>query len=407
MSAESATFSGRRQSLEIYAGATWWVLLAFVASIPAEAALIVPQFGSLSRVIGAVLVMLVALDFSTRGRVWPGGLATWCAWGFAAWALLTIAWSLDPQLSVERAVTYVQLALMFSVLLAYADSASRVDQLLTAYVLGALLTSVSVFISFRAINLVALAATTTDVRVSAFGVNPNEQGLTLVAALPWAAYFARGHARRLVRLIALAAVPCLALATILTASRAAFIALVVAGLGMLWMMAGARASAKALAAVLVGAVALYAYVRIPTLTWERLLTTGTNLERMDLNNRVPAWQAGYQYFADSPFKGIGAGAFEAASARVINIERSSHNTYFGVLVETGVIGACLFGGLLACVARAASALPKLYRRAMLTTLIPMAIGMFVTGWDYRKVPWLFFALTIALWRPPEQGPGGE
>lgn len=405
MSAKFAMLQGRCPPEDTYAGAAWWMLVIFVASIPAEAVLIVPQYGSLTRVIGALLLVIVTLDFSARGRVWPGSLAVWCAWGFAAWALLSIAWSLEPQAGVDRAVTYLQLALMFSVVLAYADSSKKVDQLLMAYVLGALVISVSVFINFRAINFAALAMS--DVRVSAFGVNPNEQGLTLVAGLPWAAYFARRHASRLMRLVALAAIPCLTLATILTASRAAFVALAVAGVGMVWMMADARRSAKALAGVVVAGVALYAYARIPSVTWERLLTTGSNLQRLDLNQRVTAWQAGYQYFADSPFKGIGTGSFEFASARVINIERSSHNSYLGVLVETGVIGACLFGALVACVARAAVGLQKDLRRAMLATLIPMSLGMFVTGWDYRKVPWLFFALAIALWRLPRQGSRGD
>lgn len=396
MSAESATLSGRGRSPEIYAGAAWWMLLAFVASVPAEAALIVPEYGSLSRVIGALLLIVVALDFSARGRIWPGGLATWCAWGFAAWALLTIAWSLEPQLSVGRAVTYLQLALMFSVLVSYANSCDRVIQLLQAYVVGAVATAIFVFIQFRAIEFAALA--TTDVRISAFGYNPNEQGLTLVAALPWALYTARFHARQVVRVAALAAVAGLALATVLTASRGAFIALALSGVGMLWMLADARRSTKLLVCLTVAAAALVAYALIPDTIWSRLFTVTNKLQSMDLNARIPAWRAGIQYYVDSPVGGIGAGAFEAASARVINVDRSSHNSFLGVLVETGLVGACLFGGLLACVIRSATRLPTTLRRAVLSTLIPMLVGMLVTAWDYRKVPWIFFALTVALWR---------
>jgi O-antigen ligase len=389
----------------VYTRAAWWLLLLFVATIPAEAALVIPGYGSLARIVGAALLVIVALDLSSPDRDWPGGLAMWCTWGFSAWAFLTIAWSLDPRLSVVQAVTYFQLALMFSVLVSYANSCDRVIQLLQAYLVGAVVTAIFVFIQFRAINFAALAIT--DVRVSAFGYNPNEQGLTLVAALPWALYTARFHARQLVRVAALAAVAGLALATVLTASRGAFIALALTALGMLWMLVDARRSTKLLVCLTAAAAALVAYGLIPDLIWARLFTVTENLQSMDLNARLPAWRGGVQYYIDSPIGGIGAGAFEAASARVISVERSSHNSFLGILVETGLVGACLFGTLLTCVIRSAIRLPATLRRAVLTTLVPMLVGMLVTAWDYRKVPWLFFALTIALWRAQRSAPSNR
>ena len=388
--------SGPPLAAGTYATAAWWTILAFAASIPAEAALVIPGYGSLTRAIGAVMLIVVALDLTARGRLGTGGFAVWCAWGLTAWALMSVSWSLDPPLSVERAFTYAQLAVMLSILLIYVDAPGRITQLLQAYLLGVVCTSVSLLMNYSATSFVNLAIT--DVRISAFGWNPNEQGLTLIAGLPWALYTARTHARPAMRALALVAIALLAISAVLTASRAAFVALALTGAGMLWMLADARVSAKIFALVVLLAVAVGGYALVPQLIWDRLFTVGARLQSMDLNNRLPAWAAGIQYFEDSPVGGIGAGAFQAASARVIDIERSSHNSFLGVLVETGVVGAAMFSALIGHVLKCSMELPKALRRAMLATLIPMFVGMVVTAWDYRKVPWFFFAIAIAACR---------
>lgn len=387
------SFDGAPAVPSPYSKTVWYLLVVFIFSVPAEAALVIPGIGSLSRAVGAVLTSVVLLDLLTRPYVVrPSGVSLLAA-AFTAWAGLSAAWSLDPKATLIRAATYLQLAVMFWIILDNARSSRRCLTLLAAYTLGVLFIAIATIVTFRAISLAAL--TTTDLRVSAFGVNPNEHGLTMVAALPWALHFARVSHERVVRLL-FAATFCIAIvAVVLTASRGAFAALAVSALGFAWMLSDARLGMRLLMAAVAAATVFALTLLVPEMIWHRLGSLGSKLQSMDLNNRMAAWQAGIRYFVDQPIQGVGAGGFIEATTRVINIPRSSHNTFLGVLVETGVVGGVIFGVIIWAALRSAWCLPGAWRRAALTTLVPMFVGMLVLGWDHRKVPWLFLALIIA------------
>ncbi len=70
------------------------------------------------------------------------------------------------------------------------------------------------------------------------------------------------------------------------------------------------------------------------------LRSSTILLRMEIMRR--AWA----YFLNNPLLGIGLGSFLELSAQFLAVKKIIHNTYFWILVETGVVGFVLFAALL-------------------------------------------------------------
>ena len=367
------------------------LFIVFVASIPAEYALVLPIVGSVSRLVGAVLLLDCATDVLYRGvaRRLPAVIVVLAA--FVVWSLASVAWSFEPLLSANRAITYFQLLVMAWVIW---ENIRREEDLVAAaqaYVLGALLVAVVTVWEFQSSSF-ALSLITTDVRVAAFGANPNELALTMVTAIPIALLLLRRSQSRTTALANVVYLILGTLAVVLTASRAGAVALAVAVLAMLPMFRESRPSAKVMVAFgLLCLLVLFISV-VPDYTLQRIASIGAKLQRMDFNNRTMNWAAGLEMFSERPLLGVGAGAFEGATAHLIDVPRSSHSTWIGVLVETGVVGAVLWISAIWLALLELRFAPALWRRALLAAILPMLVGMLVTGWDHRKVPWFLLVL---------------
>lgn len=379
------------------------LFLLFVASIPAEYSLVLPVLGSGTRLLGGLLLLVCAVDVISRASLRRLPNVFLLLLVFVIWSFATTVWSYEPTLSIGRAFTYLQLLVMSWVTWEYVRDEEDLFATLQAYVFGSLLVAAVTIRDFESITAAALAVTT-DVRVAAFGANPNELALTMVTAIPVALFLLRRKSVGLAAAVNLAYLGLGALAVVLTASRAGFIALVVAALGMLTMMRDARPAARL---TLLGTLLLLAVlfvILVPDHTLDRIASIGAKLQRMDFNNRSLNWLAGLTLFAQDPLVGVGAGAFEGATAHLIDVPRSSHSTWIGVIVETGLIGAGLWFSAIAVALGGLRHADAALRRALLAAIVPMMIGMMVTGWDHRKVPWLLFMLAVCSVRLESRAP---
>ncbi len=275
------------------------LFLLFIASIPAEYSLVLPVLGSGTRLIGGLLLLTSISDVIARGslRRLPGFFLLLLA--FVLWSFASVVWSYEPALTVGRAFTYLQLLVMSWVIWEYVRTEQDLVATLQAYVLGSLLVAVVTIMDFQSLSVAALAITT-DVRVAAFGANPNELALTMVTAVPIALYLLRRKPANWPGIVNAAYLGTGTLAVVLTASRAGFIALVVAGVGMLVMMRDARLAARVALVSTIALLAVLAASFVPDYTWERIASIGAKLQRMDFNNRALNWQAGLAMFAQDP-----------------------------------------------------------------------------------------------------------
>ncbi len=365
-----------------------------VFSIPLENAIGLPGIGTLARSIGLVVAGGWLASLAVTGRVrQPGPLHAVTVLLFA-WNALTLLWTVDHALTVDRIQTYGQLVGMAFIFWDLYTTPLHIDRALHAYLAGAWGLIGAVLWSY------GIGAEAGHLRYSGAGFNADDGGVILALGVPIAFHLLRrrdpegarlrGLPRRLVRMLCWAYVPAALLAIGLTGTRTALLAAapgLLFGLSLLPAL-GPRRASLAFATMLAGLLAVAPFV--PATSLERLGSIGTEVTQGDLNGRLTIWAHGVDAFVARPVAGSGSGAFRVASG----IDRASHNSFLSVLVEGGVIGFALFAALLGLAGWAALRHPVGDARFWAVLLVSWAIGASALTWEHRKQTWLLLVLTV-------------
>ena len=213
--------------------------------------------------------------------------------------------------------------------------------------------------------------------------------------MPAAWYLAVGpHGSRgatALRLVNIVYVPTAVFSIILTGTRGAALASIPTAIFILWSLRTARRSQRLLAVMVVG-VAVTAVWFAPTEPLGRITGTASDITSGDsLSGRRDIWGAGMETFFANPIAGVGLDAFREASP----FNKEAHNTPLSVLVETGLVGAVLFGYLtllvLAATRRPAGWATWYWR----TQIAVVALGSMSLSLENSKPPWIFLTLAVA------------
>jgi len=235
-------------------------------------------------------------------------------------------------------------------------------------------------------------------RFAAFGFDPNDLSLTLAMSIPISYYlFLRQRGWKSCFWILQISVAILS--GLLTASRMGALVMMLAlsiVLVTLKNLSGARRVALAAIAafVIVGAISL-----IPSSSWKRLSTIGTEVKTGTLNSRTEIWAGGWSALESKPFAGVGAGAFADAVEPIISYFDMghafvAHNTFLSVLVELGTFGFILFLLLLATLAATVLKMEPLLRKTYVVTFLVWGVGVTTLTWEHRKPTWVLFTLIL-------------
>ncbi len=231
------------------------------------------------------------------------------------------------------------------------------------------------------------------------GINADDLGLTLVAGIPMALYLMHsysGRLRAMVRATLLVYVAVTPVAILLTGTRSAFLAgLLSLSMAPLMFPKQSRGALIATMAILVigtGAT----FVVVPQGTWARVLSVKSELlEGGAMTGRRDIWMAGLDVFPEHPFLGIGAGAYGTAVLPQLGKLAAPHNLPIAVLVEQGIVGLTIFGGLLAACGVAIVRMPSSERKLWAVLMLCWLIGVLSNNWEVRKVTWLVFGMMAA------------
>jgi O-antigen ligase len=184
-------------------------------------------------------------------------------------------------------------------------------------------------------------------------------------------------------------------AILLTASRGAFLTMLVALAIVPATQARLRLRTRvALSALAVGSLVAAAIV-VPETTLERLQTTQADIESGYFGNRGRIWRAGLDVAWEHPLVGVGAGTFGAAVEPSLNFQWSSHNVFLGILVEDGLVGLFLFLAMIAAAFAAVRPLPRLPRWLGIALLLALGVGSLSLEWGYRKQFWFVLGIVAA------------
>ena len=374
----------------------WLLLCAFVFSIPWEKSVLIAGAGTLSHLLGILAFGAGAIAAFQRKSIRPPNLPLVWLSMLVLWSALTYFWSVDPQATVTRALTFAELLAMLWLIWDQGRGGARHRQLMQAYVWGAVAASASAFVRF------AQGRQTYYRRYAAGGFDPNDFGLILALSIPLALYLAlrsRGRMRWLYYAAVLVAIS----AIFLTASRTALIATFVAFTFVIWTWREADRPQKAAGALLLSLLAIGLFQGTPAASRERLATLANELTRGTLHNRTTIWKAGLKVLKRHPVIGIGSGAYPEAvrpwlgTPGVPGHHYVAHNTFLSVLVESGLIGFGLYALALGTLLLFVWTMPATERALWWVVLAAWAIGVSTLTWEHYKPSWLIMALIMTAW----------
>lgn len=368
-------------------------LWIFVFSMPWENLYVIEGLGTAARLAGLVAFgvwVLAALD--RRKMRAPSPMHALIGL-FMLWSAFTYFWSADAGQTLIQAWTYAQLFAMVWLIWELAPGLEEQRRLLAAFVLGCFVSSAGTLVSY------AQGQNPQYQRFAARGFDPNELGLILALSVPMAVYLganSRGWRRALFLAQPLVATP----AIVLTGSRGAALSFA-AGAAAILLTSGdlfPRRKAPILAAAL--AAATIAAVAAPASVWKRLSTIGDEVSGGGtLNSRTMIWQAGLDSFRESPVAGAGSGAYGRSVAKDIagpvGRDWVAHNTFLSVLVETGVIGFALFGGVVLAMWSSLWRFTPGERSLWLSLVLVWTLGVSSLTWEYRKPTWFLWGVFAA------------
>lgn len=387
---------------------TWFSRLAFAAlwvfvfTIPSEKAFELPGFGTLSKLVGFVAIGLgvLAVLIERRVRV-PIGFHKAVAL-FGVWCGLTVYWSIARDVETGLDFTYtrlntdLQLFLMVLLIWQLTRTEKQTHALMYAYLLGTFVPAIDTMRNYLGGHMSLYYQ-----RYSLANTEPNDLALALALSLPMSYYFLlRGKSGT--RIFCVTQILGACVTVLLTASRGGTAAAILAFSLVLWTAKELTPALRAGVAVAAGVLVAAALTFVPMTSWKRLATSESALTEGTINSRTVIWKGGWENFQQSPLLGIGVGAYPDGMEHLFGHTKTSenftpvaHNTFLSVLVETGVIGFCLFAVLLGTLVTYISRLPSPARPMWFTVLAVWTLGAMALTWEDRKPTWLMFSLIAA------------
>ena len=266
-----------------------------------------------------VLALGAIIVFTTPFSFWPGG-----------------------SLSLFSDV-YVKIILIFALMMTTITTPTRLTQVTWLIILICGYLSVhGIFDYLRGVNL--MEGDRLRGAVGGFMENPNDLAMNLIVFMAPTLMIVFYDRRAFRRVIAAGIVLVMAMAIVLTKSRAGFIGIGAMGLVILYYVMRER-PAIVFALILAGAVAT---PMMPTSFWDRMasITNPDEDQTGSRQQRIQLFKQGLQVFIENPITGIGAGQFVNYDGdMMVERWRVTHNVWLQVAAELGIFGFAAFAFL--------------------------------------------------------------
>ena len=364
---------------------TRFVLWLFIFSVPWGIMDSVAGVASITRFLGIAAIGLGLVTSALEGRIrWPGPIF-WLGLAFAMSSRLSLLWTVSVPLTSQQASTDLQLIGIIWLLVQFVRTRDEHESMMLAFWLGASIVALDLFWNFSSRPEVT--------RYTATNFNPNYVGFALAMGFPmaWRQFSTRRGAVRIAAAVFCMVAP---VALLLTASRSAIIAGVIALSIVPLTLRRPSKSLIPIATMVLAAAVTVSFV-VPQRVWDRVLTTKSEIEAGTLGGRGEIWNAGWQVFQQRPILGSGTGAYPAAVGPLLRVALPGHNMSLTLLVEQGIVGFCLFFTFLAVCAWTIFRLPSADRKLWLVVMLGWATMTMAHDSHRDKLTWVLFGLLAA------------
>jgi O-antigen ligase len=367
-------------------------LCLLAAIVPWEENFYISEFVSTARILGLLAFGLGVLKvlFSGRMRI-PPLLLVWFAL-FIAWCLLAVNWSIIPEATLSKAITYVLLFSLVWLTWELADTPARQKWIMRAIVFGTAVLIFNVYLNFLGHGL-------SEQRATAESANPNGVATAACLGILFALFLITRREKgqfELPNWIYWGFIAAAGIVIPLTGSRAGLISAGLTSIAFFPMLRQStrKSGWKNLLAILVIAAAIL--VTVPRLASRAVLQRLIEgRESSTFRERVSAWDRGFQaLWSKNPLLGVGPGTYAHAGLGLREVGRAAHNTYVSVFVETGFVGIALFLAFWLLLLRRILLMPKNDRFFWLVFLVSVQPTLLTASGEYYKFIWLIGALIL-------------
>jgi len=381
-------------------GVLQFIFLSLVGELAFEDAFLLTPM----RLLGLVIVFRRVMDLAFHGtalKVVKVSAFIWVSL-FTLSLIVSIIASQDISQSVTVLFTYIQLSIMFFLVVDFVRTERDLKYLLGVFILSGLVnTGLAVYQIY--FENVARAGGAIG-NANRFGVI---QLVVLCLVLPGLGSL---FVRRLSPVIWLALGP-IAYSILLSFSRGAFVTTAAVVLYYLLCVRSGRVRPKVALAVAIVVGLMLApegfYHRIDTI---RTAISGIQLHERSIPTRLLYYRAGIRMGLDHPLTGVGLGNFDHHIATYTNLHtveaRGAHNMYVSVFAETGIMGLITFLGFLVTsfVTARGRLRPDLsgagfrmgFANGVELGCAALLIGGLFASLEYSKVLWVLLALAAAV-----------
>ncbi len=357
------------------------LLWLFVFTIPMTYATEIPMIGTISTVAG--LAAMGAAAAAARRQVRLLGPVHMAMAGFILWSAVTLCWSVAPDLTLQRVMSYLQLFVLVLLVWEMCVEENDILRILSAFVLGTMIPALSTLKGFLP------GQQTLIQRAGGAGYDANQLAFLLALSLPAAYYLIlreKGPVVSLYRLQMGFGV----CAILLSGSGSAMIAMAV-GLSLAcWTVHSVSVRTRKKALVLLILLAGATMLLVPSKLWQEIAEQarkGDIAVTAVMDRKVESLHA-------TPIGGFGAGT-QSGPAAAVGHGPGGRPTSFTMFAETGVVGVTCFLAILGVLLMAAGRMTGATRSFWFTSLAVWVAGVFSLNWDCSQPAWLIFGLLAA------------
>lgn len=370
----------------------------FVFALPWQNVLIFPGVGTIGKVSGIAAFGITAVGVLVTARVRKLAPYHWVAFAYLCWVLLSASWAVNIYCSPvfgcpvrNRINDYLQVFAMLWVLWEATPTRSRLINLFQAYVLGAYVAAGNTIYNY----VVGAVLKHAYGRYAAENFDPNSLGMGLALALPMAWYLGSCSSSAFQRWLNRGYFVAGPIAILLTGSRGALLATIVALSVVPWTMTQVRRGVRIAAVISMLGAAVLAVRFVPAELFKRLSTTSSEISEGTMNGRLEIWKAGLEAVPARPLQGYGPAGWQMVLKHKVG-NKGPHNTFLSILVDEGLIGLLLYLTIYVLLLRRLLLLPNVFeRRVSLTMLATLVTAITPLGWDTVRTAWLMLGFLMA------------